>query len=246
MVASMQMAVFAVGNGVTPLGLEIAGKADEIVTGLQTDIEDFITEQQVIMAETQEDRLAIIEEKKVELITAIEEEKTTRQELIAQLKAGEITEEDFAAEMKSLTTNIANSAKSMGELGELFGGLGQDLAEQLKARAQTISDDIAQAENEIADEGIAIAEEMSGLNLPIPDNLPGKPDEIPPIDLPEILDEVPPTELPDQTPNEVPPTDLPEETPDEIPPTDLPDNVPEVPPTELPPEVPEVPPVPTY
>jgi len=245
MVASMQLAVFAAGNGVTPLGLEIAGKADEVLTSHQTDIENFITEQQVIIAETQEERLTIIEGKKDVLTTEIESANAERQTLIAQLEAGEITEEDFAAEMKNLATDIASSAKSMGELGELLGGLGQELAEGLKAHAQTLSEDIGEAEYQIAVEGIAIAEEMSGRNLPIPDNIPNKPDEIPPIELPEqIPDEVSPTELPDQTPDEVPPTELPNQTPDEVPPTELPEEIPdEVPPTELPDEVPDVPPV---
>lgn len=259
MVASMQMAVFAVGNGVTPLGLEIAGKADEVVSGLQTDIEDFITEQQVNMAETQEDRLAVIEEKKAELMAEIEAANETRQDLIAQLEAGDITEEEFAAEMKVLATGIANKAKSMGELGSLLGGIGQGLAEQLKTRAQGLSDEIVEAENEIAEQGLTIAQEMSGRNLPVPDNIPGKPDQIPPVTLPEqvsgdvtptelpeqVPDQVPPTDLPEQTPDEVPPTDLPEETPDEIPPTELPDQVPGFIPTEPPVEIPGIPSVPT-
>lgn len=246
--ASMQMAVFAVGNGVTPLGLEIAGKADEFVTGLQTDIEDFITAQQVILAETQEDRLAIIEDKKNELTAAVEEANATRQGLIAELQAGDITEEAFAAEMKTLATDITNKAKSMSELGSLLGDIGQGLAESLKAHAQGLSDDIVEVENEIAEVGLAIAEEMSRRNLPVPEGLPGIPDQIPPVDVPEqvpedvtsielpdqVPDEVPPTELPEQTPEDVIPTDLPEETPDEIPPTELPYQVPEVPPTEPP------------
>lgn len=233
MVASMQMSVFAVGNGVTPLGLEIAGRADEVATGLQTDIEDFITEQQVTMAQTQEDRLAIIEEKKAELMAAIELANSTRQDLIAQLEAGDITEEDFAAEMKALATGIANQAKSMGELGSLLGGIGQGLAEQLKARAQGLSDEIVDAENEIAEEGLAIAEEMSGRNLPVPEGLLGVPDQVPPVEVPE------------EVPEEVTSTELPDQIPEEVPQTELPDQVPEVPPTESPVEVPEIPPVPT-
>jgi len=224
MVASIQMNVFAVGNGVTPLGLEIAGKADEVLTGHQTDIENFITEQQVIIAATQEDRLGIIEGKKDALTTAIEKAKTARQDLIAAFEESEKTEEDeetFVAGMKSLATDISSAAKSMGELGELLGGLGQDLAEALKARAQTLSEDIGEAESEVAAEGPAIAEAMSGRNLPIPDNIPNIPNEIPPS------------------------TELPEEIPHDGPPTELPDEVPEVPPTDLPPQVPQIPPVPT-
>ena len=235
MVASMQMAAFAVGNGVTPLGLEIAGKTDEVVSGLQNDIQNFITEKQLMMAETAEERLSIIEEKKVVLTEAIELANTERQDAIAAFEASEKTEEDkeaFVAEMKSLATDISEAAKSMGGLGELLGSLGQDLAEKLKANAQALSEQIEGAESEIGATGTAIAEDMIERDLPIPDNIPNIPDEIPP------------TDLPDQVPDEGPPTDLPEETPGEIPPTDLPDNVPEVPPTELPPEVPEIPPVP--
>lgn len=204
MVASMQMAVFAVGNGVTPLGLEIAGKTDEIVTGLQTDIENFITEQKLIIAETQEERLAIIEERKEELTNAIEEAKISRQALIDQLEAGDIPLEDFAAEMKDLATELSSAAKSMGALGELLGLLGQDLAGELKANAQNMVEEMNQANNEIGAEGLEIAEEMSGLGLPIPDNLPGKPEEIPPIEVPNNPDEVPPTDLPPEV-SEVPP-----------------------------------------
>jgi hypothetical protein len=192
-VASVQMAVFAVGNGVTPLGLEIAGKADEVLTGHQTDIENFITEHQVIIAETQEARLGIIEDKKNELTTAIEDSKTARQELITAFEESDKTEEDredFIAGMKALATDISSAAQSMGALGEDLGGLGQDLAEQLKARAQALSDEMGQAESEVAAVGTAIAEDMSGRDLPIPDNIP-IPDEVPP-ELPEEVPEAPP------------------------------------------------------
>ncbi|MFW6117280.1 MAG: hypothetical protein ACOC6G_01685, partial [Thermoproteota archaeon] len=203
---SIHMTVFAVENGVAPLGLEIAGKADEALTDHQTDIENFITEQKVNIAETQEERLDIIEEKKNALKTAIEEAKTSRQELITKFEAGDITQEEFVAEMKNIATDVSNAAKSMGELGEVLGGIGQDLSEEMKTRAQNFSEEIEEAESEVVAEGIAIAEEMSGKNLPIPDNIPNPPDD------------VPPAELPDETPDDVPPAELPDETPDDVPP----------------------------
>jgi polyhydroxyalkanoate synthesis regulator phasin len=180
MVVSMQMAVFAVGPNTTPLGLEIAGKADEVVSDLQTDIKDYILEHKALLAETQEERLSIIEEYKTAIDTAKDEAKAARQELIASLEAGDITEEEFEAQMKELATNLANQRKSMVKLGELLGNLGKSLAAELKTRAQALSGEITQTETEIEDEGTNFAEDMSGRDLPVPDNLPRKPDQIPP------------------------------------------------------------------
>lgn len=190
-VGSMQLTVFAVGNGVTPLGLEIAGKTDEFMSGLQTDIENFITEKQLIIAETQEERLSIIENKKEELRTVIEETNAERQTLIAQLEAGDITEEEFAAEMKKLATNIANQAKIMQQLGGILGGMGKELGEALRTHAQSLIDDVSEAGNEIEAIGLSIATQMSGLDLPIPENIPNIPDEIPPIELPSQVPQIP-------------------------------------------------------
>jgi chromosome segregation ATPase len=180
MVSSMQMAVFAVAPNVTPLGLQIAGKADEVTSDLQTDIKNYIIEHKTLMAETQLERLNIIEEHKATLNTMKEETKAERQEAIAAFEAGDIDEEEFEAQMKAIATDLANQKKSMEKLGQMLGDLGKNLAAQLKARAQGLSEEIIETESEIEEEGSTIAEEMTGQNLPVPDNLPGKPDQIPP------------------------------------------------------------------
>jgi chromosome segregation ATPase len=132
------------------------------------------------MAETQEERLNIIEEHKATLNTMKENAKAERQEAIAAFEAGDIDEEEFEAQMKAIATDLANQKKSMEKLGQMLGDLGKSLAAKLKARAQGLSEEIIQTESEIEEEGSTIAEEMTGQNIPVPDNLPGKPDQIPP------------------------------------------------------------------
>jgi hypothetical protein len=221
------LAAYAADGGQQPLGPEIAGRFNEIISAHRTDIDNFITEHRVLMEENQEEKLNIIEEKNEALRTAIDEAKAAREELIAKLEAGEITEEDFAAEMRALASGIANAAKSMGALGEVMGGVGKELAEELKLRAQGISGVMMETESEMYAEGLNIAEEMSGRDLPVPDNLPGKRGLQFSGSFSNMPENIPPTGLPEQAQDEVPPTELPEEVPDELLPIELPGDVPE-------------------
>jgi len=191
---SMPLMVSASGNNKWPLGVEIAGTFDEILSAHQTAIDTFITEHKLLMAETQEERLTILEGKTSELRTTIEEVNEAREALIADLKAGTISGKEFAAEMRSLATDLASVAKSMGDLGKTLGDLGKELSGELRARAEALSDELKAIGTEMAEEGRAIAEEMSGRDLPVPEDLPGK----------SKAEEEPPEEPPRGPPEGVP------------------------------------------
>lgn len=180
MLGSMPLIAFANNDGQWPLGVEISGRFDEIISVHQAEIDAFITEHKVLMAETQEERLDIIEGKINELRDAIAEVDGAREALLADLQAGTISGEDLAAEMRNLATDLVSTAKSMGELGKLLGDLGKELSGTLKDRAQALSQDLSDLGDEMAEAGRAIAEEMSGRDLPIPEDLPGKPEDVPP------------------------------------------------------------------
>lgn len=177
---SMPLLVSADSNNKWPLGVEIVGTFDEILSAHQTAIDTFITEHKLLMAETQEERLRILEEKTSGLRTTIEEVNEAREDLIAELKNGTISEKEFAAEMRSLATDLASAAESMGELGKTLGDLGKELSGKLRARAEALSDELEAIGTEMAEGGRAVAEEMRGRDLPVPEDLPGKgkPEEV--------------------------------------------------------------------
>jgi hypothetical protein len=168
----MQLAASAEESSETPLGLEIAGKVDDVLSDLQSDILNFIVEKQLIIAESEEEEITILEDKKEELKAAIEETSAARRALFEQLQAGEISEEDFEAEMKNLVTDMVNQAKLMGELGELLKELYDNLGEILKPLAQGLSEDIIESLDELVELGIGVVEDMDGFDFEIPDNIP--------------------------------------------------------------------------
>jgi hypothetical protein len=167
------------GNGASPLGLEIAATFDEVITAHQTAIDDFITEHRLLIAETNDARMAILEEKHTALHAKLAEVNETRTALIDDLQAGTIDEEEFSAEMRALATDLASTAQSMGDLGGLLSELGQSLGVTLQARADALSAQLQAMGDSMAGVGQSIADELGNRDLPIPDNLPGKPDGIP-------------------------------------------------------------------
>jgi peptidoglycan hydrolase CwlO-like protein len=160
-----------------PVGKEIASTFKELAKSHQSDIEDFILEKKVDMAQTNEERLDIIDNYVENLRTTIEEVNAARQDLIAKFEAGEISVEEFRVEMKALSQDIAATAKTMGGLGEKLGTLGQDLGEANRARAQQIVSGLQEFAQEMAQAGQTIGNQLSekGLNLPEIPQIPNLP-----------------------------------------------------------------------
>lgn len=167
------------GNGHSPLGVEFAATFDEILSAHQTAISDFITAHQVLIAETNEERLAILEAKQIALHDKLDDINDMRTALIADLQAGTIDEEEFSAEMRVLATDLATTAQSRGELGGLLSELGQNLGATLQARADALSVQLQAMGDDLAGIGHSIADELRNRDLPIPDNIPGKPEGVP-------------------------------------------------------------------
>ncbi|MEM2129682.1 MAG: hypothetical protein QXZ70_03685 [Candidatus Bathyarchaeia archaeon] len=132
--SSVLVAVNAQNNETEePVGKEIASTFREIAKTHQGDIEDFILETKVDVAETNEAKLDILDEYINGTLRAkINEVTSEREALIAQYEAGEIDNETFRMEMKALSLSLATTAKTMGELGEKLGKLGQNLAGALE------------------------------------------------------------------------------------------------------------------
>jgi len=150
------------------LGKDIAATFDSILSAHRTAIDTFITEHKVLMAETQADRLAIIEGKQDELRAKIEEVNATRKALIADLQNGEITGEEFGQEMRALATDLNGFGEIGQELGQILGDLGRRLADELKLHAEDLVAVNQQLAEDMAAAGKEIAEEMADRDLPIP------------------------------------------------------------------------------
>jgi dsDNA-specific endonuclease/ATPase MutS2 len=178
--------IFAVATAQSneePIGKEFASTIRELTKAHQSDIKDFILETKVDMAETNEERLAIIDNYvNEELRATIEEVKAKRQQLITQLEAGEINVEEFTVEMKALSQEIATTSKTMGQLGEQLGTYGQNLAEANKERAQQIVSGLQEFKQDMTQTAQTLGNQMSekGLNIPEMPPMPQIP-EIPQI-----------------------------------------------------------------
>ena len=166
------------------LGKDIAARFDSILSAHRTAIDTFITEHKVLMADTQAERLNIIEGKQDELRAKIEEVNATRKALIADLQDGIITGEDFGQVMRALATDLNGFGEIGQELGQMLGDLGKGLADELKTQAEDLVAVNQQLAEDMAAAGKEIAEEMANRDLPIPEGLP-IPDEV------ELPDEAP-------------------------------------------------------
>ncbi|MFP3984798.1 MAG: hypothetical protein ACLFU9_02350 [Candidatus Bathyarchaeia archaeon] len=152
------------------LGKEVAETFREIIKSHQSIVEDFIFETKVSVADNTEAKLGVIEHYVNDTLRAkIDEVNLQREELIEELQAGEIGNETFAMEMRALAMDLADTARTMGVIGEELQQLGKELAGALKARADELVDDLQAFAEEMASAGKSIAEEMRNRDLPIPD-----------------------------------------------------------------------------
>jgi len=154
--ASTLLPVEEAGN----LGIEISSAFKELTIEHQAGIESFILDTRLMIAQTQEERLRIIEEETNVLRSRIEEIRAERDQLILQLEEGEIDSASFAAEMRRLGADTAAAARGMGTLGENLSELGQQLAEELKARAQALVEYNVRLGQELSELGRSIAERV--------------------------------------------------------------------------------------
>ncbi len=188
------------------LGKEVAETFREVMKSHQSIIEKFILDTKFSVANNTEAKLSIIDEYvNGTLRVKIDEVNQQREELIAELEAGDIDDETFAMEMKALAAELASTARRMGELGTKLQGLGEDLAGDLEERADQLVDDLQEFAEEMASIGKSIAEEMRNRDLPVPEipENPGIPGwvEIPPLpEYPVEEPEIPDVPQPPETP----------------------------------------------
>ncbi len=161
------------------LGKDIAATFDSILSAHRTAIDTFITEHKVLMAETQAERLNIIEEKKDELRAKIEEVNATREALIADLQNGTITGEEFGQEMRALVTDLNGFGEIGQELGQMLGDLGKELADELKTRAEELSDDLQAFEGEASSVADEVLDALSFADVPVEEAAEKVPEEVP-------------------------------------------------------------------
>lgn len=175
-VSSMLVSVNA-QNGEGTLGKDISNAFRDIVKHHQSDVEDFIFETKVSVANTKEAKLDVIDFYINDTLKAeIEEVNVEREELVAALQAGEIDNETFAMEMKDLTSDLVDAAKTLGVIGEELHALSEDLAGDLQARADQLVADLQAFADEMASAGKAIGDEMSSRDLPVPEITDGQPE----------------------------------------------------------------------
>lgn len=150
------------------LGKDLASDIREIVQTHKADVQNFILEAKVDGAETEEAKLAIVEEHLAGLKAKIDAANATRETLIADLQDGELTREEFTMEMKGLGLQIAEAAKTMGTLGQQLGALGQSSATAIRESVAELTAGLQGVGSDMGAVGKSIAEEMSGRDLPIP------------------------------------------------------------------------------
>jgi hypothetical protein len=176
--SSVLVAANAQNNSEEPVGKEIASTFREIAKGHQNSIENYIMQAKVDAAQTADEKLEVIDQYLTGLKGAVEDTKAAREALIAELDAETIDGETFGMQLKDIAIELANTAKTMGDLGVKLGEIGQELAATLTAAYQALAQELAAA-------GQAIGQELSNIDLPVPD-IPEVPD-IPQIpDLPNI------------------------------------------------------------
>jgi septal ring factor EnvC (AmiA/AmiB activator) len=152
------------------LGKDVANTFRDIIKHHQSDIEDFIFETKVSVANTTEAKLDVIDFYINDTLRAeIEEVKIKREELVAALQAGEIDNDTFTMEMKDLASDLVEVAKTLGVIGEELRALSEALAGDLKARAEQLTVKLQFYADEMASVGQAIADEMGSRGFPVPE-----------------------------------------------------------------------------
>jgi Na+-transporting NADH:ubiquinone oxidoreductase subunit NqrC len=117
----------------------------------------------------QETKLAIVDEYVTGLKTKIDEAKAARTQLISDLQAGKITEEEFEMQMKAIALCISDFAKTMGTLGKELDALEQSTKSSIKENVDELVTGLQGSAGEMRNLETSIAEEMSGRKLPIPE-----------------------------------------------------------------------------
>jgi hypothetical protein len=121
-----------------PMGKELSFLLNEIITEYQIFIVDFIFEHKFLTAESQEEKLRILEEKTNELSEAVDDLNAQRALLAQELEEGTITDEEFALEIEKLATAAAAIAQSMSVLEECISEIIETIPEELQGRALTL------------------------------------------------------------------------------------------------------------
>jgi len=224
---SVPLLVSANGNvNEWPLGKDIASTFRGVLGRHQGDVEGFIFENKVSVADTIDAKLGVIDEYihdgEGSLRGKIDALRVRRETLIAALQAGvdtegnEFTMEDFEMGMKDLATDLVVAAKTMGKIGEKLYELseGYEIAGPLKARAEDLADDLQACKEDATWVANAVLDALRERKVPaqaVIDAL--KEAEVIPVEVPELPEEVP-AELPGGMPGE-PPGEVPEEESEE-------------------------------
>jgi hypothetical protein len=151
------------------LGKDLASDIRGIVQNHKADIQTFILETKVDAAETEQDKLAIVDEYLAQLREKIDEVKSAKEDWIAQLESEEIGGQEFGMEMKDLGLQIAEVAKTMGALGEELGALGQSTATAIRERVADLLAELQGFVAEMGAIGLSIAQDMADRELPVPE-----------------------------------------------------------------------------
>jgi hypothetical protein len=169
LIACSLMALVQAQSTQSQVGKDLASEIREIAQTHKADIQDFILETKVNRAEAQETKLAIVDEYVTGLKTKIDEAKAARTQLISDLQAGTITEEEFAMQMKAIALRISDFAKTMGTLSKELDSLEQSTESSIKENVDELVTGLQGSAGEMRNLETSIAEEMSGRKLPIPE-----------------------------------------------------------------------------
>lgn len=204
-----------------PLGKGIASTFRGVLGRHQGDVEGFIFETKVSVADTIDAKLDVIdyyihgedgEDGVSGLRDKIDALRANRENLIAALQAGVDTDgnaftmEDFEMGMKDLATDLADTARTMGGIGEELHGLSEGLAGDLQARAEGLADDLQACKDDATWVANAVIAALTDAGFPAQAVIEKLKEEGIPVEVPE-LPELP--EVPGELPGEVPPEGAP-------------------------------------
>lgn len=201
---SIPLLVSANGNANEwPLGKDIASTFRGVLGRHQGDVEGFIFETKVSVADTIDAKLDVIDSYihgEDGLRVKVAWVKEQQESAIADFQA-DGDRETLVMEMQGLARELADTARTMGDIGGVLHGLSEGLAGDLKARAEGLAGDLQACKEDatevanavldaLKDEGVVPAQEVieklkeEGV---IPVELP---------ELPELPEEVPPEGAP--------------------------------------------------
>jgi len=162
-----------------PLGKDISARFKMLMTEKRAEIEEFIREHKLRMAQTHEQRLQLIQKWVEEHRQLIDEIKEELQGLRERLRDGltEQEREELRAEMRELAAKLVAALRGLGSLGQQLSELNRGMAEENRARGQSLAEAIQALLGRAGETGLALGHEFSARGLKKPGDLPGPGDE---------------------------------------------------------------------